>query len=142
MKIKEQLQQMVQNEDVKPAGGHASRWQWGPETRVPAGFYPIRGWGWASFHPRGAVVGHIIQPDTFRGFAPVSVVPEPETRQYSQNYITFYQCSHLTPEILEALMCSQDWIRNKYKGVSFFTYIIKFIIILLQCFIRCSLLLI
>jgi hypothetical protein len=23
--------------------------------------------------------------------------------------------SWLTPEILEALMCSQDWLRNKYK---------------------------
>ena len=59
----------------------SSRWQWGPKTRVPAGFYPIRGRGRAYFHPRGAVVGHIIQPDMFRGFAPVSVVPEPETRQ-------------------------------------------------------------
>jgi len=25
--------------------------------------------------------------------------------------------SRLTPEILEALMCSQDWLRNKYKGL-------------------------
>jgi hypothetical protein len=25
--------------------------------------------------------------------------------------------SHLTPNILEALMCSQDWLRNKYRGV-------------------------
>ena len=59
---------------------HASRWQWGPETRIPAGFYPIRGRGWTPFHPRGAVAGHIIQPDMFRGCTPVSVVLEPETR--------------------------------------------------------------
>ena len=58
----------------------------------------------------------------FREFTPVSVVPEPETQQYPRNYIIFYHRSHLTPEILEALMCSQDWIRNKYKGVSFFRY--------------------
>jgi hypothetical protein len=25
--------------------------------------------------------------------------------------------SRLTPKMLEALMCSQDWIRNKYKGI-------------------------
>jgi hypothetical protein len=26
-------------------------------------------------------------------------------------------CSRLTSKMLEALMCSQDWIRNKYKGI-------------------------
>jgi hypothetical protein len=30
--------------------------------------------------------------------------------------------SRLTPEILEALMCSQDWIRNNYKGTSEILY--------------------
>jgi hypothetical protein len=25
--------------------------------------------------------------------------------------------SRLTPQVLEALMCSQDWFRNKYKGI-------------------------
>ena len=59
--------------------GITSRWQWGPETRVPAGFYPIRGRGWASFHSRGAVVRRIIQPGMFHGFTPISIVSEPET---------------------------------------------------------------
>ncbi len=31
--------------------------------------------------------------------------------------------SRLTPELLEALMCSQDWLRNKYRG----TYAVLFI---------------
>jgi hypothetical protein len=26
-------------------------------------------------------------------------------------------CSRLTSKMLEALMCSQDWLRNKYKGI-------------------------
>ena len=63
-----------------------SRWQRGPETRIPAGFYPIRGQGWASFHPPGAVARHIIQPDMFRGFTPVLIVPKHETRQYLAKY--------------------------------------------------------
>ena len=25
--------------------------------------------------------------------------------------------SRLTTKMLEALMCSQDWLRNKYKGI-------------------------
>jgi hypothetical protein len=25
--------------------------------------------------------------------------------------------SRLTPGMLEALMCSQDWLRNQYKGI-------------------------
>ena len=57
----------------------------GPETRIPAGFYPIRGRGWRHFHPRGVVAGHIIQPDMFRGCTPVSVVPQPKTHNTRQN---------------------------------------------------------
>ena len=34
--------------------------------------------------------------------------------------------SRLNPDILEALMCSQNWLRNKYKG----RYIVPFVIIL------------
>jgi hypothetical protein len=35
-------------------------------------------------------------------------------------------CSRLTPQMSEALMCSQDWFRNKYKGTFTFFSISKF----------------
>ena len=47
---------------------------------------------------------------------PVSTVASESTFSTSGRVISDHHCS-LTPETLEALMCSQDWIRNKYKGV-------------------------
>ena len=52
---------------------------------------------------------------------PVSTVASESAFSTSGRVLSDHR-SRLTPEILEALMCSQDWIRNKYKGVSFFTY--------------------
>jgi hypothetical protein len=36
-------------------------------TRNPMGFYPIRVWGWVSFHTHGFVNGHKSIPDGFMG---------------------------------------------------------------------------
>jgi len=52
--------------------------------------------------------------------------------------------SRLTTKMLEALMCSQDWIKNKYKGILlFYLYtcpLIKYLLFLLKCdlFFCCS----
>lgn len=45
---------------------------------------------------------------------PVSTVASESTFSTSGRVLSDNR-SRLTPEILEALMCSQDWIRNKYK---------------------------
>jgi hypothetical protein len=39
--------------------------------------------------------------------------------------------ARLTPKILEALMCSQDWTRNKYKGI-YVVWVYKYTLFLLQ----------
>jgi len=46
----------------------------------------------------------------------VSTVASESAFSTSGRVLSDHRCS-LTPEMLEALMCSQDWIRNKYKGV-------------------------
>uniref|UniRef100_A0A8R7P4M7 HAT C-terminal dimerisation domain-containing protein n=1 Tax=Triticum urartu TaxID=4572 RepID=A0A8R7P4M7_TRIUA len=45
---------------------------------------------------------------------PVSTVASESAFSTSGRVLSDHR-SRLTPEILEALMCSQDWIRNKYK---------------------------
>jgi hypothetical protein len=46
---------------------------------------------------------------------PVSTVASESAFSTSGRILSDHR-SRLTPEILEALMCSQDWIRNNYKG--------------------------
>jgi hypothetical protein len=46
---------------------------------------------------------------------PVSTVASESAFSTSGRVISEHR-SRLTPEIVEALMCSQDWLRNKYQG--------------------------
>jgi hypothetical protein len=52
---------------------------------------------------------------------PVSTVASESAFSTSGRILSEHR-SRLTPEILEALMCSQDWIRNSYKGTSEILY--------------------
>lgn len=53
---------------------------------------------------------------------PVSTVASESAFSTSGRVLSEHR-SRLTPELLEALMCSQDWLRNKYRG----TYDVLFI---------------
>jgi hypothetical protein len=53
---------------------------------------------------------------------PVSTVASESAFSTSGRVISEHR-SRLTPEIVEALMCSQDWLRNKYRGI----YVVSFI---------------
>ena len=55
---------------------------------------------------------------------PVSTVASESAFSTSGRVLSEHR-SRLTPEILEALMCSQDWIHNKYKGI----YVVQFLFI-------------
>jgi hypothetical protein len=46
---------------------------------------------------------------------PVSIVAS-ESAFNTSGRVLSEHCSRLTSDMLEALMCSQDWLRNKYKG--------------------------
>ena len=52
---------------------------------------------------------------------PVSTVASESAFSTSGRIVSEHR-NRLTPEILEALMCSQDWIRNSYKGTSEILY--------------------
>jgi len=45
-------------------------------------------------------------------------------------------CNRLTSKMLEALMCSQDWLRNKYKGI-FNTALMSISLLLISTNIYC-----
>jgi hypothetical protein len=47
---------------------------------------------------------------------PVTIVASESAFSTSGRVLSEYR-SRLTRKILEALMCSQDWSRNKYKGI-------------------------
>jgi hypothetical protein len=47
---------------------------------------------------------------------PVSTVASESAFSTSGRVVSEHR-SRLTPEILEALMCSQNWLRNKYQGI-------------------------
>jgi hypothetical protein len=46
---------------------------------------------------------------------PVSTVASESTFSTSERVLSEHR-SRLTSDMLESLMCSQDWLRNKYKG--------------------------
>jgi hypothetical protein len=47
---------------------------------------------------------------------PVSTVGSESAFSTSGRVLSEHR-SCLTPRMLEALMCSQDWLRNQYKGI-------------------------
>ena len=47
---------------------------------------------------------------------PITIVAS-ESALSTSGRVLSEHCSRLTSQMLEALMCSQDWIRNKYKGI-------------------------
>lgn len=47
---------------------------------------------------------------------PVSIVALESAFSTSGTVLSEHH-NRLTPKMLEALMCSQDWIRNQYKGI-------------------------
>lgn len=56
---------------------------------------------------------------------PITTVA-PESAFSTSGRVLSEHRSRLTSQMLEALMCSQDWIRNKYKGISFMQFTIYF----------------
>jgi hypothetical protein len=69
--------------------------------------YPPNPWG---FHPLGGTVARDI-------FAiPVSTVASESAFSTSGRVLSEHR-SRLTPDLLEALMCLQNWQRNKAKGL-------------------------
>jgi hypothetical protein len=47
---------------------------------------------------------------------PVSTVASESTFSTSGRVLSEHR-SRLTPGMLEALMCTQNWLRNQYKGI-------------------------
>jgi hypothetical protein len=49
---------------------------------------------------------------------PISTVASESAFSTSGRILSEHR-SRLTPDILEALMCSQAWLRNKYQGITY-----------------------